>query len=563
MSKQMKIFAGLLAGVAVFCSPAEEYPYGTIILNGGRLEPICATAVENHNGNMNFCFAHRFADGKIYLTHSKGIHTISESRCRDFSTDGGLTWQHTPCNFGGFNAYTMLDGRKANIVGWDENISEKHRITRIILAADGTSTESFTSEITLPYASSFKLHREIIRTGDNRLLLTGYGYKQGARKLHSFVIESVDDGNSWRYLSTLMEDLEDKYTEGPNESAVIELANGDLLAVCRVSSDASLHQLRSKDGGKSWQYEREIAPFSVAPAMRVMQNGALVIISGRPKLYLLIDFTGTGENYQKVCIYSGAGSSYASIMETAPNELLIIYDESDFGSWRSQRAFSQITAMKYKVVKDDSMTSGQSAGEWLQHIIPQADMDPGKIFRNYYPVRSGSAESWYEIKNIAERPNPVIRLNNRGIKSEYKFSSFLLPFPRDTEMFTGMLEFRLLDPAEKRPQFGVTIALENPDGGVRYAWFGFCSDRILYRNGDNRHDAVYKVDLGVNEFHRIRVFADLRQNRCILLLDGKPVITARLTDFSNQMAVGFRFGDGAGAIFGAVDVSEIAWKFSE
>lgn len=551
------------AVLALTATNADEYPHGTIILNGGRLEPVCATAVENHNGDMNFCFAHRFADGQIYLTHSKGVHAVSETRCRDFSTDGGLTWQRTPGNFGGYNAYTMLDGRKANIAAWDNKISVKHRITRTILAADGCSVTSSSSEITLPYASSFKLHREVLRTKDNRLLLTGYGYKQGASKLHSFVIESVDDGNTWRYLATLMEDLENKYTEGPNESAVIELANGDMLAVCRVSSDAPLQQLRSKDGGKSWQYEREIAPFSVAPAMRIMQNGALVIVSGRPKLYLLIDFTGTGENYQKVCIYSGAGSSYASILETAPNELLIVYDESDFGGWRSQRAFSQITAMKFRVVKDDSMRSGQTAGEWNQHIIPQIGMELDKIFRNYYSLPKAGAESWYEIKTIAERPNPVIRLNNRGIKPEYKFSSFLLSFPRDTDAFTCMSEFRLRDPAEKRPQFGITIALENPAGGVRYAWFGFCTDRILYRNGDNSRDAVYKIDLGVNDFHKIRAVASLQQNSCILLLDGKPIITARLTDFSNQMAVGFRFGDGSSSIFGEVDVSEIAWKFSE
>ena len=542
---------------------ADEYPHGTIILNGGRLEPLFATAVENYHADMNFCFAHRFADGSIYLTHSKGVHTLSESRCYDFSADNGRTWSRTPCVFSGFNAYTTLDGRKANVAAWSESISVKHTITRNILASDGHSIESVKSEIVLPYATTFKLHREVIRTRNNRLLLTGYGYKQGSRKLHNFVIESMDDGKSWRYLSTLMEDKENKYTEGPNEAAIVELGNGDLLAVCRVSSDASLQQLRSRDGGRSWRYEGEIAPVSVAPAMRILQNGALVIVTGRPKLYLLIDFTGTGENYQKVCIYSGAGSSYASILEISPNELLIVYDESDFGGWRSQRTFSQITAMAYRVIKDDSMITNLSAGEWLQHIIPQTDTDLGKIFRNYYSVKKDGAESWYEIMTIAERPHPVIRLCNRGMVPEYKFANFMLPFPRNTDTFSGMLEFRLLDPSEKRPQFGVNVALENPSGGVRYAWFGFCTDRILFSNGDSTRNAEYKVNLGVNNFHNVRIFANLQQNICALCLDGKPVIRAKLTDFSNQMAVGSKFGDGATSVFGEVDISEVAWKFSE
>ena len=99
------------------------HPNDTVVLDGYitfvgitsmevcRLEPLFATAVENYHADMNFCFAHRFADGSIYLTHSKGVHTLSESRCYDFSADNGRTWSRTPCVFSGFNAYTTLDGR--------------------------------------------------------------------------------------------------------------------------------------------------------------------------------------------------------------------------------------------------------------------------------------------------------------------------------------------------------------------------------------------------------------------------------------------------------------------
>ena len=69
---------------------------------------------------------------------------------------------------------------------------------------------------------------------------------------------------------------------------------------------------------------------------------------------MLLDFTGTGRSYQRCTLYGGSGSSYASILETEPNRLLVIYDESDFGSWRNPALFSRIVAMTLDVVRDDA-----------------------------------------------------------------------------------------------------------------------------------------------------------------------------------------------------------------
>ena len=42
----------------------------------------------------------------------------------------------------------------------------------------------------------------------------------------------------------------------------------------------------------------EIAPFSVAPSAKVLADGTLAVITGRPKLYLLLDFTGTEGEFE-------------------------------------------------------------------------------------------------------------------------------------------------------------------------------------------------------------------------------------------------------------------------
>ena len=74
-----------------------------------------------------------------------------------------------------------------------------------------TGFTDYYSTIKLPFKSSFRLHRDVIRTRDGRLLLNGYLRKEGAAKLTAFVIESKDEGMSWNYLATIMEDTQKKY----------------------------------------------------------------------------------------------------------------------------------------------------------------------------------------------------------------------------------------------------------------------------------------------------------------------------------------------------------------
>ena len=86
---------------ALFAAETTPVPFGTIPLNGGRIEPVRMTMIESSPEHLNFCFAHQFEDGSIYLSHSAGVHTVTEYGCRDHSLDGGKTWQRTDPDFGG------------------------------------------------------------------------------------------------------------------------------------------------------------------------------------------------------------------------------------------------------------------------------------------------------------------------------------------------------------------------------------------------------------------------------------------------------------------------------
>ena len=59
---KLKLFFSLLLAVAGVSLFAQKYPFGTEILNGGRVEPIKLTMVDSTNEHMNFCVAKNFSD---------------------------------------------------------------------------------------------------------------------------------------------------------------------------------------------------------------------------------------------------------------------------------------------------------------------------------------------------------------------------------------------------------------------------------------------------------------------------------------------------------------------
>ena len=64
----MKKFLSLAALLTLFNGfSTEPRPFGTLMLNGGRLEPVEMSMIEASNEHLNFCFATRFPDNSIYL----------------------------------------------------------------------------------------------------------------------------------------------------------------------------------------------------------------------------------------------------------------------------------------------------------------------------------------------------------------------------------------------------------------------------------------------------------------------------------------------------------------
>ena len=204
----------------------------------------------------------------------------------------------------------------------------------------------------------------MIRTRDNRLLATSYGTREGDKNYHLDLIESTDDGKSWHFLSTIVDDKEARYPEGPCESTLVELADGTILTIYRVAGNMPSQQCRSTDGGKSWSAPEPSVDFGASPHACLLSDGTLAVVTGRPGLFLFLDFTGTGREYQRYQIYNNSTSSYASVFESAPGVLSVVYDESNFGSSRGPSPFARIVMASFKVEKGDfKLASGDPRAE--------------------------------------------------------------------------------------------------------------------------------------------------------------------------------------------------------
>ena len=556
----------ILSGAVAASTVADE-----VLLNGGKLTPIEAVTVQSSTRHLNFEWAKRFSDGSIHLGHSIGVHAVDEEPCYEYSADNGKTWKKPDAAaISGFNAYENRSGNKCSVGCWSPSAATSHPITVSEYSGEPLTRRTIKSTLILPYSSSVHLHRDCIRLRDGRLLVCGYGRKAGAAKCHNFVLESDDDGKSWKHLAVIAEDTEGKTVEGPDETTILELADGRILAAWRDGGMSPMKQAFSSDGGRSWSQPETIAPFSASPHAIQLKSGTIAIVSGRPDLYLLLDFSGTGKSYQKIRLYKGSTSSYASVIETAPDEIMVIYDESDFGSWRNSSLFNRIVAARYRVVKDASIRLGvdERAAKYSVFYSPASRQLPQQLRIATcagYRTRAEDELAYLEIVEIPERPHPVLRMVSLRKPDDKHPSNWSLlrstDYPEDVRRLTIDFEARLMAHDVREEQFyvsGVVGNTGNSKGSVGAVVLALDHIKYLNRGGWK----TVKAD-NSNGFKAYSMRLDSASGTYSLFAPGEnsPLFTAGLTAGNSAPAI--TWGDGSGGFRGAVDLSYIGWKYND
>ncbi len=136
-----------------------------------------------------------------------------------------------------------------------------------------------------PYPLSFdplarvSFFGKVVSLNDGTLLAPLYNSRSRADEQSeqmydtAYLVRSQDDGRTWGDISQI--------APHRNETALIVLSEGDLLAVQRDDTAQALHSTRSQDGGRTWSPPTQITQARQHPADMVrLSNGDILLTYG-------------------------------------------------------------------------------------------------------------------------------------------------------------------------------------------------------------------------------------------------------------------------------------------
>lgn len=128
------------------------------------------------------------------------------------------------------------------------------------------------------------------------------------------LLRSDDFGHNWEYVSTVVYD--EKFTpeskrgvEGFNEATLEILDDESMIMIIRSGSmdfrykDYTIpncYFVRSIDKGKTWSEPRPFYDYGIHPQSVKMADGTIVLISGRPGVYIRVCEDKKGENWDDI-----------------------------------------------------------------------------------------------------------------------------------------------------------------------------------------------------------------------------------------------------------------------
>ena len=154
---------------------------------------------------------------------------------------------------------------------------------------------------------------------------------------------SQDDGFKWDIVGTIpfrKDGIANVYGEnGYSEPAFTILRDSTFVCVMRSGSESPMYITYSHDFGQTWEETIPFTPNGVKPRLLLLDNGVLVLASGRPGIQIRFSLDGRGKNWtvpiDMIPFMNTNGKynlnvscGYASILEKDADSFYLVY--SDF-----------------------------------------------------------------------------------------------------------------------------------------------------------------------------------------------------------------------------------------
>jgi len=272
------------------------------------------------------------------------------------SEDGGLAWRGSTGGFGAGGEH-LGDGQALGLDYRCYPLKDRdgwYRCTRYVSTDDGRRFAKGQAQVHVAEARAAMGHgqhygplfmRSIVERKDGSLvaLMAGWfksdqtpcPYGRGRAYSRTYVGESTDRGQTWRYLTTIA--AQHIGSEGPNEGSMRRLPSGEWLAVIRTGNekdaacqDNPILWSVSRDEGRTWSKPRRTGLEGAYPSLAVLSNGLLALSYGRPGAMLAFSADGGRTWTDRTCIDPTPYSGYTDVVKLRPGLLLVGFGARDF-----------------------------------------------------------------------------------------------------------------------------------------------------------------------------------------------------------------------------------------
>lgn len=333
-------------------------------LPGGNVSLQKIGTVITSRKHLNFAITSSFDNGVVWLCYTEGIHTATEQTKYLWSMDYGETWS-VPDIFIRPPVMVQMPPPDGNIISFSCHspaLTQNHTVNKYVWSTPTTRAPGSFDDFQMPWLTTIlTMRRSLVVTGAGNFVAPAQCQKDGEDldlKHRVVCLGSDPTGENWSYLSTIAANPKATTRNAYAEPSMVKLEDGTLLCLIRTGPDTPGVQSFSYDDGYTWTAPVNIPGNNacVDPIITLLSNGALVAAMGvRPGMDIYVDFSGTGQNWQKIPTQlfktpntnyydeDGFGCGYTGLVEIEPGVVMLTVPESDFTQAPSMYPYFQGT----------------------------------------------------------------------------------------------------------------------------------------------------------------------------------------------------------------------------